>query len=70
MEAGMTIRINEEAKQAYIQNCGKGWGKTEIASEALILGFEVMRNAEKHAEAAKIEAQREVLKQLVNKGTA
>lgn len=59
------IRINEKAHKAYIERCESKWGSKEIASEALIYGLEVMAEMDKYHEYAKIEAQKEVLSQLV-----
>ncbi len=63
----MTIRINESAKTAYIEMCANvdGWKKTAIASEALILGLEVMRKMDEYHNVVKVEAQKEVLNQLI-----
>lgn len=66
------IRITEEAQQAYIEACqGSGWGKKEIASKALIIGFEVIKKMDEYTDIYQEEcekaAQQDVLNDLIEK---
>ena len=61
------IRINDKAKEAYIEACANksGWSKTEIASKALIYGTEVIAAMERYEESVVIAAQKEVINGLI-----